>query len=134
MLNAFPYLLSYSSYAPLLLRVVAGIYILILAYENLENKWEERLHLFKVASLKPEWFFSLLIASIKLAGGVLLLSGAMTQITSISLAILMLVTIFIKIKKPELISRNLNIYILLLFILISLIFTGAGNVGADYPF
>ncbi len=134
MLNAFPYLLSYSSYAPSLLRIVAGIYILILAYENLENKWEERLRLFKVASLRPEWFFALLIASIKLIGGILLLSGALTQITSISLAILMLVTIIIKIKKPELISRDLNTYILLLFILISLIFTGAGNIAADYPF
>lgn len=134
MLNAFPYLLSYSSYAPLLLRLVVATYILILAYENLENKWEERLILFKTASLKPEWFFALLIASIKLTGGILLLSGAMTQVTSISLAILMLVTIFIKIKKPELISRDINTYILILVILISLIFTGPGYMAADFNF
>ncbi len=134
MLNTFPYLLSFSSFAPLLLRVVVGTYILILAYENLENKWGERLHLFNTAGLKPAWFFALLIASIKLAGGVLLIAGAVTQITSISLAVLMLMTIFIKRKKPELISRDLNIYILLFIILISLIFTGAGNIAADYPF
>lgn len=134
MLNTFPYLLSYSSFAPLLLRLAAGTYILILAYENLENKWPERLRLFKVAGLKPAWFFALLIASIKLAGGVLLIAGAVTQVTSISLAVLMLMTIFVKIKNPELISRDLHMYILLLVILISLIFTGAGNIAADYPF
>ncbi len=134
MLNTFPYLLSYSSFAPFLLRLTVGIYMLIFAYENLEDKWVERFQLFKVASLKPEWFFILLVATIELTGGVLLVAGAICQITSISLAVLMLVTIFIKYKKPELLSRNINTYILIFIILISLIFTGAGNVAGDYPF
>ncbi|MEI6479167.1 MAG: DoxX family protein [bacterium] len=134
MLPVFPHLLSLSSFAPFLLRIAAGSYILILAHENLENKWSERIRLFKVASLKPEWFFALLIASIKLTGGILLLAGASIQITSISLAILMLVTIFIKFKRPELISRDINIYILLFVILISLFFTGAGILAADHTF
>ncbi|MFA6464085.1 MAG: DoxX family protein [Candidatus Paceibacterota bacterium] len=134
MLNTFPYLLSYSSFAPLILRVFAGIYMLIFAYENLEDKWPEKYRLFTTASLKPEWFFILAVSAIELAGGVLLISGAVTQITSISLAVLMLVTIFIKIKKPELISENINTYILLLIILFSLIFTGAGNIASDLPF
>ena len=134
MLNAFPYLLSYSSFATLFLRVVVGIYMLIFAYENLEDKWGERYHLFKIASLKPEWFFVLLVAAIELAGGTLLIAGAVSQITAISLSVLMSVTIFIKLKRPHLISRNKNTYIFLLIILISLIFTGAGNIAADYPF
>ena len=134
MLNTFPYLLSYSSFAPFLLRLTVGIYMLIFAYENLEDKWVERFGLFKVASLKPEWFFILLVATIELTGGTLLVAGALCQITSISLAVLMLMTIFIKYKKPELLSRNINTYILIFIILISLIFTGAGNVAGDYPF
>ncbi|MEI8338038.1 MAG: DoxX family protein [bacterium] len=134
MLNAFPYLLSYSSFAPLLLRIAVGTYILIFAYENLEDKWGERYNLFKKVSLKPEWFFVLLISGIELTGGTLLIAGAVTQIASISLAVLMLVTIFIKIKEPELLSRSINTYILIFIILVSLIFSGAGNIAGDFPF
>lgn len=134
MLSTFPHLLSYSSFAPLLLRMAVGIYMLIFAYENLEDKWGERYNLFKVASLKPEWFFVLLVSAIELAGGTLLISGAVTQIASISLAVLMLMTIFIKLREPKLLCRNINTYILIFIILISLIFSGAGNAAADLPF
>lgn len=134
MLNAFPYLLSFSSYSPLILRVVAGIYFLIFAYDNLEHKWPEKYNLFKEVSLRPEWLFAMILIAIELAGGILLISGACTQIVAMALAVLILVMTFIMISRPGMISRDLHFNILLLAILITLIFTGAGNLAADYPF
>ncbi len=133
MLSAFPYLLSFQTVSPAILRVVAGIYTLIFAYENLEDKREERIRLFTEARLRPAKWFLYFMSAIELAAGVLLIAGAWTQIAALSLAVLMLVAIIIKIFRPDLISRNINTYVLLLVILISLIFTGPGFGGADLP-
>lgn len=133
MISAFPYLLSFATISPLILRVAAGIYMLIFAHENLENKREERLHLFNEARLRPAKWFLYFMSAIEIAGGVLLVAGAWTQIAALSLAVLMLMAIIIKIFRPDLISRSVNTYILLFVILISLIFTGAGFAGADLP-
>ena len=116
MLNTFPSLLAFTLVAPLILRVVAGILFLRSGSERLKDN----------DILGRAW------GILQSAGGILLILGLYTQVTSLVLIVIILTEKLFMAEKPE--KRRLDTStILLIAILISLLLTGAGYYGIDIP-
>lgn len=133
MLNPFPDLLTYSLLSPFILRVVAGLIFAnlgFLAFKNEKERWIASLSTLKVPS--PELSVKI-IGGIEIAGGVMLILGFYTQIAALVLGLLTFAETYIEYKEPEILKRNIVFYIMLLAILISLLFSGAGAFAFDLP-
>jgi uncharacterized membrane protein YphA (DoxX/SURF4 family) len=133
MLNVFPDLLVYSMLAPTIIRVVAGFTFLntgILKFSREKNRWIISLEALKVnkanAVLK-------VLAVVEVAGGLLLIAGAWTQLATLVLTIFTSMAFFIEYKDPAVLKRNLPFYLLLLAMTLSLLFSGAGAFAIDIP-
>lgn len=133
MLNVFPDLLIYSLLAPTIIRVVAGFTFLntgILKFSREKNRWIISLEEIKV------WNPSVglkVLASVEIVGGLLLIVGAWTQICALVLGVFTALAFYIEYKDPSILKRNLPFYLLLLAMIISLLFSGAGAYALDLP-
>ncbi|MCK5021826.1 MAG: hypothetical protein KAR54_01080 [Candidatus Pacebacteria bacterium] len=121
MLNTFPDLLSLSFIAPLVLRTIVGAYFLKEAYLKLIIDKKKKVNTYKVLTM------------IGLLGGIFLITGFFTQITSIILIIITISNAILISQKRSLKWSEFDFYILLIVVLISLIFTGAGFYALDLP-
>lgn len=133
MLNPFPDLLTYSLLSPFILRVVAGIIFAdlgFLAFKNEKERWAASLSALKVPS--PELAVKIL-GGIEIAGGIMLILGFYTQIAALVLGLLTFAEVYTEYKEPEVLKRNIVFYIILLAIVVSLLFSGAGAFAFDLP-
>ncbi len=121
MLNTFPDLLMLSFIAPLILRVFVGSYFVKQAWIEL-IKYKKR----KTNSPKPLRILGALL-------GILLIFGVFTQITSLFLILIVIFNLISRIRNNKLKEVKLDFYILILGILLSLIFSGAGFLAFDLP-
>lgn len=132
-LNTFPELLTYSALSPFILRVIIGFIIINLGFLKLgkENKdWQK---LFETISFYPAKYFVKFLASIEIIGGLMLLSGAYTQIVAMIFSIVFFCEAILEYREESLENRNLPFYILIFAISLSLIFSGAGAFAFDLP-
>jgi uncharacterized membrane protein YphA (DoxX/SURF4 family) len=133
MLNPFPDLLTYSLLSPFILRVVAGLIFIdlgVLAFRNEKERWIASLSTLKVPS--PELVLKI-IGGIEIAGGLMLILGFYTQIAALILGLLTFAEAYTEYKEPEVLKRNIIFYIMLLAIVVSLLFSGAGAFAFDLP-
>ncbi len=121
MLNTFPDLLNFSFIAPFILRVVIGSYFIKQAYIEL------KVHKKRVTNIPNS------LRIISAFGGILLIVGFLTQITSFVLILIVAIGIIKRIYKNKLEEDKLDFYILLIAILITLLITGAGFCAIDLP-
>jgi len=113
MFSIFPPLLSYSGFAPLLLRLTLGAVLVVWAYKN----------------YKTDIKLSVLEGIL----GALLILGLFTQLASLATAILLGIRLFSKIKAKTFLTDGVNYYLILFIISICLIITGAGYLAFDLP-
>jgi putative oxidoreductase len=133
MLNPFPELLTYSLLAPFILRLVAGLVFIdlgVLVFKNEKERWLASLSALRIP--KPKLAVKI-FGSIEVLGGIMLLVGFYTQIAALVLALFTFAETYIEYKQPEILKRNFVFYMLLLAILISLLFSGAGAFALDLP-
>ena len=133
MLNPFPDLLNYSFFAPLILRLVAGLIFIdlgILVFKSEKENWFNFLNILKIP--KPMLTVKTLRV-IEILGGIALILGYRIQITTLILALLTFVETYIEYKEPVILKRNFIFYIMLLGILLSLLLSGAGAFAFDLP-
>ncbi|MDP3996600.1 MAG: hypothetical protein Q8P86_02830 [bacterium] len=120
MLNTFPDLLTYGFFAPTILRLTVGAWFIYEGFQLFREESEERRLL--------QGF----IATLQVAGGILLFVGFFTQVTALTLAVITASNIFM--GREDMKEREKRIVRLLaLSILVSLILTGAGNLAFDLP-
>jgi uncharacterized membrane protein YphA (DoxX/SURF4 family) len=117
MLSIFPSLLTYSLVAPLLIRVALAGYFGWIGYTNVKNHGGK--------------FRSLTIVEIFLA--LFILIGLFTQIIALFIAIILVVKLAHKVKQGTFFSDNVNYYLILLVMAVSLMFSGAGFLALDLP-
>lgn len=132
-LNTFPDLLTFSQMSPLILRVVLGLIIINLGFLKLGKEkiaWRE---LFETINLLPARILVKVLAVIEIIGGLILIIGAYTQLTSIIFAILFFCEAILEYRESNLEKRNLTFYILMFTISLSLVFLGAGAFALDLP-
>lgn len=133
MLNPFPDLLTYSLIAPFILRVVAGFVFVnlgALAFKNEKERW-----IISLATLQiPNPRITLkILSAIEILGGAMLILGFYTQIAALVLAILTFAESYVEHKDSTILKRNFVFYLMLLTILLSLLFSGAGAFAFDLP-
>lgn len=133
LLTVFPDLLTYSLIAPFILRVSLGLVLVYFSYLKFRKERVEKIAFFDSLGMKPGVFYVNTVGGIELVGGILLVAGAYTQIAALGATIIMLVATFIKWRRPESLRNDIEFYILLLVIAVSLIFTGAGFFAFDLP-
>lgn len=134
MLSLFPQLLFLSALSATLLRVVAGAYLLFLAYRIFVTRRESSTVTRPIIGNPPSWIL-LIAAGITAIIAVLLITGFWTQAaaivgTLISLKLLVLPRRFLF---PIASDFPRSTAVLLLVICISLIVTGAGAFAFDLP-
>ncbi len=131
MQSIFPYLLSWSLLVPFILRIVGGSYFVYFGYRGLTSEWQDKLTFFKDIHFKPITFFAYAISIVELLGGVMILMGFMTQLVALIFFIICLVGLLIQKSGTATIERDLNVYILLGTIMLSLFISGAGYYAID---
>jgi len=132
-LNVFPDLLVYSLMAPFLLRVFLGGILIYFAYLKFFSERDDKAAFFDSVGMKPGSVFSSTVGAAELTGGIMLLIGFYTQLAAIAAALIMLAAVFIKWRHPQSLRNDIEFYILLFVVALSLLFTGAGFFAFDLP-
>jgi putative oxidoreductase len=133
MLNPFPSLLIYSLFAPLILRVLAGLIFFNLGFVTL--KGEKRSFINSLISLRipnPE-LTAKAIAILEIVGGIMFILGFYTQVVALVLGFIILIESYVEFKESLILKRDLAFYVMLFGITISLLFSGAGAFAIDLP-
>lgn len=125
MLNPFPALLSFSLLGPFFLRVVVGTLFLLFAMQLYRE--------ISGGGHKAERLVAWGIVGIEGLSGVSLVLGYYTQIGAILGSGVAIFCIVLRTRFPKIITESQTLYILLLTISLSLIFTGAGAFAFDLP-
>jgi uncharacterized membrane protein YphA (DoxX/SURF4 family) len=133
MLNPFPDFLTYSLLAPFILRLVSGLIFMdlgILAFKNEKERWVISFSALKVPNPR---LATKILSGIEIAGGIMFISGFYTQVAALVLALLVFCEAYVEYKDPLILKRNFVFYTMLLAIVLSLIFSGAGAFAVDLP-
>ncbi len=116
MLSIFPNLLTYSLFAPILLRLTIGAIFLFWAYANLRSTTKNT----------PLIALEALI-------GLLLILGLFTQPAALLASIILLYRLGHKVKARAFFTDGVNYYFILLVISLSLLVLGPGSYSFDLP-
>ncbi len=130
MLNPFPSLLTYSFFAPTVLRIIAACVVLMLARLHWKKQNEIKSLLAPIVgnfALSLAW----LLIAIETVTGLALLIGYGTQIAAIVGALLALKSLIIRPRSLQPLSHSAGW--LLLSVCLSLVFLGAGAFAFDIP-
>jgi uncharacterized membrane protein YphA (DoxX/SURF4 family) len=133
LVTPFPFLLDFSFYAPLLLRLTLGVYILAIGFSAHQKNVNIIASEGSVAEVKPELnLFEMAYRGIFILAGISLIVGFYLQLSAIIIAILLLIAILDKRARltNEIARAELT---LLLVIALSLMLTGAGPFAFDLP-
>jgi uncharacterized membrane protein YphA (DoxX/SURF4 family) len=117
MLSVFPYLLSFQSLSPFIIRLTLGGVFLY---------WS-----FKAFSKKRLDTQTKTIALLESLTSLFLVVGLWTQVASLIIVIDLLSRLYFKFKNKQLFSDGVNYYFILLVLAVSLLFSGAGFLAFD---
>ncbi len=133
MLNPFPDLLTYSFFAPFLLRVILGLITIELGFASLKSEKKEWLNILKIVKAPfPKKIISV-IAILQIVTGGMLFFGFYTQIAALILLAFTFTEAFIEYKESSLLRRDIAFYLLMFIMSLSLLLTGAGAFAFDLP-
>jgi uncharacterized membrane protein YphA (DoxX/SURF4 family) len=119
MLSVFPSLLSWQLISPLLIRLALGAVFIF---------WSYRL-LFKSSPNTNQKIVGLIEA----IAGILLVIGLFTQVAALVVLVDLLIRLYGKIRTKAFLTDGVNYYLILLVLAVSLMLTGAGRYGFDWP-
>lgn len=133
MLAIFPTLLAFRLFSPFLLRIFLGVILFNFGYSKIKKEKMEKAEFFERINLKPGiyyvWFFGIL----EILLGLFLIAGYMTQLSALLSVILLSVVIYLRLKNVPGLTNTASFYTALLFIALSLLFTGPGFFAVDLP-
>jgi len=132
MLSVFPYMLSFSFFAPTILRIVAGgciVYIANYIFNERSAIAQVPVPVITRMPISLVW----IAAGVSLLTGIALIAGFLTQIAAIIGVVISLKHLVGRRFYPDLIPLSTSTYLLLLAVCLSLIVTGAGAFGFDLP-
>ena len=135
-LNPLPDLLNYSLFAPTILRIVFGAYLIMFGYAKVAVKKGEKSVVLSGAETKKLFPSPPLVKTlgvIEFIVGIAFVIGLYVQIDSIIAIVIFLAEILLydKFNPPKKISKG--VLLLFLVIALSLLLSGAGKVAIDWP-
>ena len=132
-LSMFPDLLTFWLISPFLLRITAGFIFIYFGYTKIWKEKERRVSFFNKIGFGAGTVFFWVVSLVELIGGILLVLGLFTQVTALTLFFIILGATYTKMRQPDLFDNSLEFFILLLAVLLSLLFLGAGFWAMDLP-
>lgn len=133
MLNPFPTLLSFSFFAPFLLRVVVGLITATAGFKMFSGKLETHAALLKVSGLPPRKTWIHLMALVQIVGGGMLILGYLTQIAALVIGVGALFAMLLTYTHPHKLQHSASFFGLVAIICFSLLLLGAGAFAYDLP-
>jgi uncharacterized membrane protein YphA (DoxX/SURF4 family) len=134
-LNPFPDLLTYSLFAPTILRIIFGVYLIMFGYGKAMTKITDTGTVVLDNTKKPFPSPTALriLGVIELVVGICFILGLGVQIASIIAILIFLfgMILYDKFNPPKKLSRS--ILFLFLMIAVSLLLSGAGHLAIDLP-
>lgn len=128
MTSLFPQLFAYQFFAPTILRIVLGIFLILFGYLKFKDM-NGKIELFFSLGIKPARFWVLFIAILEFVAGIFLLFGFLTQVAVVISALVMIAAIFTVGK----VTKRYDFYIILLAVSLSLLLSGPGAFSIDLP-
>ena len=136
MMNPFPTLLTFGEVAPLILRVTLGGIFVIEGYKHLTSGREQRRVLLesKLGDVAKTvvWFSG----GVEMLMGIFFIMGFLTQMVAILAGLSSIKVLYRKWRRSELAALepySPMLYILIVAISLSLLFSGAGSFAVDRP-
>lgn len=133
MLNTFPDLLAFGLFAPLILRLAAGVTCALMGWRLIRRDKESWVRVAESLGRVPGLSYVWVVGGLLELGGILLILGLYTQVAALLLATLTGILSALKRKRTEQIPYDRAFLDLLLVVLISLLFSGAGFFAFDLP-
>jgi uncharacterized membrane protein YphA (DoxX/SURF4 family) len=133
MLNTFPSLLTYSWYAPLILRLVLGLILIDVGLLKFRGERRDWITLFSAYRIKPAHLFVSLYGALQAIAGLLIAVGLYTQVAALAVVILSAIEFYIEYTEGGILKRDITFYVLIFAIAASLLLTGAGAYAQDLP-
>jgi|SRR3989338_37820 len=133
MFNPFPDLLSFSFFAPLLLRLALGVVFLDFGRHTLGKGRGQHGALFEALGLKYGARYTTALGALEIIVGLALVAGLYTQIATIVAFMLSLTAYYLKGKHGAHIEHRRHLFFLTAIIALSLLLTGAGAIAFDLP-
>ena len=119
---------EWASWAPVLLRVVAGIVFAVAGWLKFQDM-EATITMFGGAGIPAETFFAYLVAIIELVGGIALIAGLWTRVAAKLLGIIMIVAFLITVTQVGFLMAQLPL--VMFAVCFSLFTTGGGKYSMD---
>jgi len=131
MLSIFPTLLSYNMAVPLIFRLIGGFLFIYFGYSSIISFNRQTPDSPKPNSEKI-WLWAL--AVIEILGGILLIAGFLTQISSLVLSIILILSLTSKYKSSiNTLTLSSGFLFMLLIVIASLLLLGPGFYSIDLP-
>lgn len=132
MLAIFPQLLFLTPLAIALLRVVAGIFVFLIAWQTATRRTEMSVVHLPIIGCAPAWLIWVAACGFAVVGGLLII-GAWTQVAALLAALGSLKLAILSRIYPPYATLSTSTYILLFVISLALTVTGAGIFAFDLP-
>lgn len=133
MLNPFPDLLTFSFFAPLVLRVALGVVFFDFGRHTLGAGRAAHGALFEALGLKQHGRYVTTLGTLEIVVALMLILGFYTQIAALVAFILSLEAYYLKGKHGAHIEHRRHLFFLTAVISFSLLFSGAGAIAFDLP-
>ncbi|MEX0652200.1 MAG: DoxX family protein [Candidatus Paceibacterota bacterium] len=133
MLSIFPSLLIFGIFAPFILRVVVGAYLLHIGWGHLTTQRETLVEKLYARLGSPTTIFIVFGGLFEVVLGLFLIAGFLTQVMALLGGLYALKLLWFKKEFPVLVPHERIFYILLFAIFLSLLLTGAGAPAVDLP-
>lgn len=133
MLNPFPDLLTFSFFAPLVLRVALGVVFFDFGRHTLGKGKAQHGALFEALGLKQGTRYAAVLGVLEISIALLLIAGLYTQIAALVAFIFSLEAYYLKGKHGAHIEHRRHLFFLTAVISFSLLLSGAGAIAFDMP-
>lgn len=132
MLSIFPQLLFLTPLAIALLRITAGVFAIVIAWQCAEKRHLMAQVRLPLIGRAPEWVIWVACMAYAIIGG-LLVVGAWTQVAALLATLAALKLAIISRILPQFSALHTTTYILLSIVSLALVFMGAGALALDLP-
>jgi putative oxidoreductase len=126
----FSLILIWSEWSFFILRLILGLIMIVHGWPKITNikgtaEWMSS------QGFKPGIFWATVVALAEFIGGIFLISGFLTQIIALILALQFLIIVLWKIKKHERLIGGIELDLMILASLVVILLNGAGVLSLD---
>jgi uncharacterized membrane protein YphA (DoxX/SURF4 family) len=133
MLNVFPDLLSLSILAPTVIRLVVGIFLVVLGWKTITKKRLAFESYFQAKQYPLAAWLPWKLGMAEILVGIFIIIGFFTQVAALLAVYIFFTLMYIDDRKEKIFPYTATFYLVLVFVTLTLLITGAGAFAFDLP-